>query len=264
VETNLRHQYSDMLYSIKTRRGQGYIYCLVEHQSSPDRLMAFRLFRYSLAVIQQHLDKGYKKIPLIVPLLFYHGSQSPYPYSNNWLDCFADPELARSVYGTPFPLVDITVIPDKEIKTHGAVAALELVQKHIRHKDMFELADDLAEVLNRWPLPPELFKSLMIYICEDGNSPNVAQFIEKLTCLAPRYQEDIMTIAQQLKEIGRQEGHLQGKMQGRAEGKVEGKMEGKMEEKRNIAKQLYSRGFDSDLVKGVTGLSDQQLEGLMH
>jgi predicted transposase/invertase (TIGR01784 family) len=272
VETNLRHQYSDMLYSIKTHEGKGYIYFLVEHQSSPDRFMAFRLLRYSLAVIQQHLDKGHKTIPLIVPLLFYHGRQSPYPYSNNWLDCFAEPELAGKIYNDSFPLVDITVVPDKEIMTHGAVAALELVQKHIRHKAMIELVEDLAEILNRWPLSAELFKSLMIYISQDGNSPDVGEFIDKLARLAPRYREDVMTIAQQLKEIGITEGHLQGKKQGMMEGriegkiqgKIEGKIEGKMEEKNNIAKQLFSRGLDSDLIKDVTGLTTEQLESLKH
>lgn len=42
-------QYSDMLYSMKTSEGEGYVYCLIEHQSSAVEMMAFRLLRYSMA-----------------------------------------------------------------------------------------------------------------------------------------------------------------------------------------------------------------------
>ncbi len=85
VDEKLRSRISDMLYSLRTTQGKGYIYCVIEHQSKPDKLMAFRLLRYSLAAMQQHLSQGHKTLPLVVPLLFYHGKRSPYPYSLNWL-----------------------------------------------------------------------------------------------------------------------------------------------------------------------------------
>ena len=48
IEEDLRSSYSDILYSLQTQHGAGYIYALIEHQSSPDKLMAFRLRRYML------------------------------------------------------------------------------------------------------------------------------------------------------------------------------------------------------------------------
>ncbi|MDX7527185.1 Rpn family recombination-promoting nuclease/putative transposase, partial [Enterobacter hormaechei] len=84
------------------------IYTIIEHQSSADAHMAFRLMRYAIAVMQRHLDAGHKKLPLVIPLLFYHGAASPYPYSLCWLDEFDDPESARQLYSTAFPLIDIT------------------------------------------------------------------------------------------------------------------------------------------------------------
>ena len=48
IEEDLRSSYSDILYSLQTQHGAGYIYALIEHQSSPDKLMAFRLMRYML------------------------------------------------------------------------------------------------------------------------------------------------------------------------------------------------------------------------
>lgn len=65
----MRAYYSDILYSLKTRAGNGYIYALIEHQSSPDRHMAFRLMRYAIAAMQRHLDAGHDTLPLVIPVL---------------------------------------------------------------------------------------------------------------------------------------------------------------------------------------------------
>ncbi len=136
-----------MLYSVQTKAGKGYIYTLVEHQSRPEKLMAFRLMRYAVAAMQRHLEQGNDTtLPIVIPLLFYHGTTSPYLYSTQWLDCFCDPKLAATVYQQAFPLVDITTIPDEEILTHRRVALLQLVQKHIRTRDMLELAVELANL----------------------------------------------------------------------------------------------------------------------
>ncbi len=56
VEDDLRQYFSDVLYSLKTRAGDGYIHVLIEHQSTPDKHMAFRLMRYAVAAMQRHLE----------------------------------------------------------------------------------------------------------------------------------------------------------------------------------------------------------------
>lgn len=88
VEDDLRQFFSDVLYSLKTTVGAGYIHVLIEHQSTPDKHMAFRLIRYAVAAMQRHLEAGHKKLPLVIPVLFYMGRRSPYPYSTRWLDEF--------------------------------------------------------------------------------------------------------------------------------------------------------------------------------
>lgn len=45
VEDDLRQYFSDVLYSLKTTAGDGYVHVLIEHQSSPDQHIAFRLLR---------------------------------------------------------------------------------------------------------------------------------------------------------------------------------------------------------------------------
>ncbi|CAM3370303.1 hypothetical protein SB6411_00721 [Klebsiella spallanzanii] len=72
IEDDLRPYYSDILYSLETTSGQGYVHVLIEHQSSPDKLMAFRLMRYAIAAMQRHLDTllsgTAKPLPLVPEL----------------------------------------------------------------------------------------------------------------------------------------------------------------------------------------------------
>jgi len=144
VEDDLRSYYSDVLYSLKTQKGDGYVHVLIEHQSSPDRHMAFRLMRYAVAAMQRHLDAGHNALPLVIPVLFYQGKRSPYPYSMNWLQLFSESKIATTLYSSGFPLVDLTTIPDEEIMQHRSMAALTLLQKHIRRRDLKEVLNQLA------------------------------------------------------------------------------------------------------------------------
>ena len=55
VEDDLRPYFSDILYSLETTSGHGYVHVLIEHQSSPDKHMSFHLMRYAIAAMQRHL-----------------------------------------------------------------------------------------------------------------------------------------------------------------------------------------------------------------
>ncbi|WP_074167858.1 Rpn family recombination-promoting nuclease/putative transposase [Candidatus Arsenophonus triatominarum] len=110
--------------------------------------MAWRLMRYSMAAMQKHLEAGHKELPLVFPTLFYCGEQSPHPYSTHWLDCFEDRKLAERIYTNPFKLADVTTLDDGEIMQHKRMALLELLQKHIRRRDMTELLDSIVKLLS--------------------------------------------------------------------------------------------------------------------
>ena len=209
VEDDLRQYASDILWSMKTTTGDdGYIHLLLEHQSSPDKNMAFRQLRYAVAAMQRHLEAGHKKLPLVIPVLFYHGSRSPYPFSTNWLDCFSNPEQAGKVYSTGFPLVDVTVIDDDEIMNHRRMAALTLLMKHIRQRDMMELLDRLPRVMVEW-ISPEQVRVLINYMLNAGEAP-APEFMRALAERLPQHEDELMTIAQQLEQIGIEKGLQQG------------------------------------------------------
>ncbi|MDR1661607.1 MAG: Rpn family recombination-promoting nuclease/putative transposase [Azoarcus sp.] len=239
IDPELRAAYSDILYSLETAQADGYIYCLIEHQSTPERLMAFRLMRYSILAMQSHLDKGHKTLPLVIPILFYHGQVRPYPYGVRWLECFADPDQARELYDGPFPLVDVTDIPDDEILTHKRAALFELVQKHIWQRDMLELLEPMARLSPLDWASGEQLKALLNYMLQFGDAADPRAFTEGLAQCLPGYEEDVMTIAERLRMEGLQAGRMEGLQAGRMEGLQAGRMEGES----TVLARLLSRRF---------------------
>lgn len=242
VEDDLRQYASDILWSMKTTTGDdGYIHLLIEHQSGYDKNIAFRQMRYAVAAMQRHLDAGHDKLPLVIPLQFYHGERSPYPHSTNWLHCFSNPEIACKIYTNPFPLVDVTVLDDDEIVNHRRMAALTLLMKHIRQRDMMELLDRLSLVMVE--VSDEQVRVLIHYMMNASEFLS-REFIQGLAVRLPQHEEKIMTLAETLKQEGRQEGRVK--------------------EKQDIARQLQKMGMTPEQIKQATGLSDAELKKIIH
>ena len=236
VDEDLKQHYSDILYSLKINAVKGYVYLNVEHQSTPQELMPFRMLRYKMAIMQQHLARGNKKLPAVIPMLFYHG-KGLYPYSLRLIDCFDDPEFAKEHFFDDPLAVDLNLMSDEEIYKHKKLAFLEIVQKHIFSRDLDYIADHISKLVKITQPEHDLFNSLVYYMLSKGEAANVNSVIEKLKTIED-YEEDVMNAAQQLKQQGRQEGRYE------------------------IAKNLLAEGWSLDLVKKVTQLPDLDLSEL--
>ncbi|QNU74045.1 Rpn family recombination-promoting nuclease/putative transposase (plasmid) [Klebsiella pneumoniae] len=246
IEENLRTYFADVLYSLKTTEGEGYIYTLIEHQSSPDRHMAFRLMRYSIAAMQKHLDAGHEQLPLVIPLLFSHGRGSPWPWTLNWTELFASPETARKLYTGDFPLIDVGAIDDDEIMKHRRMALLELMLKHAQTRDLAELTEHLVTVMN-WML-------------QTGDTARPEAFLQELARRSPQHEEILMTIAQRLEQKAREEGIQLGEQRGIEKGRSEGEREATL----RIARTMLQSGIDRNTVMAMTGLTEEDLQRITH
>ncbi|EAM8777548.1 Rpn family recombination-promoting nuclease/putative transposase [Salmonella enterica subsp. diarizonae] len=242
VEESLKEQYSDVLYSVKMQGTSGYIHVLIEHQSTADKKMAFRMMRYAIAAMHRLLKDENGPLPLVVPLLFYQGKTSPYPLSMSWLDMFALPELARRIYSEPFPLVDITVIPDDDIMQHRRIALLER----------------LVTLISAEYTTESQLNSLLSYMVQRGHTDQPQVFYRELANRLPQ-EESMMTLAEWFAEQGMQKGVREGML----EGKREGLQEGKTEERRNIARRMLESGMTREAVAQITTLTDDEIEQII-
>ena len=183
-----------------------------------------------------------------------------------WLAGFADPDIARRIYGEDFPLIDITSTPDDEIMRHRRVAMLELLQKHIRQRDMMDLHEQLVSLLALGYTSRRQLKTLLHYLLQAGNAADPVAFLRHLAQNVPRrpHKETLMNIAQFLEQRGHQQGLKQGLEQGLEQGLQQGIEQGEQQTAERIARAMLANGLDLSLVAKLTGLAPERLARLPH
>ena len=153
------------------------------------------------------------KLPLIIPIVFYNGKRSPYPYSSNIADMFADKDLYEKFgrIGT-FKLIDLTVIDDDEIKQHKKIAAMEFAMKHISDRDLLLKLDEIVGIIAisaKYGLGAKLIGNAMVYLAADREQQEAAVFMSDVVNKLHNYRDEIMTYREALEQKGRQECRLE-------------------------------------------------------
>lgn len=258
IDSNLKQMISDVLYKVKIKECDSYIYLLVEHQSTPDRFMAFRLLRYVCRIMGHHI-KNLKNdsLPVVVPLVFYHGRQF-YPYGTDIFELFgASRELAKSVLLQPFHLIDVNNLSDEVLTERVWSGVLTFIQKHIFERDILRYYEEIVPLLKKLMTEgaDDYIISIIQYVMNAGSIGDVQQFVRLASTLSPTFGDEVMTLAERLR--------LEGLAEGKAEGKVEGRAEGREEAATEIAKKLLTNGVDLKLVAHFTGLSTEAINSLV-
>jgi hypothetical protein len=229
VDSDLEQSHSDLIFSIETLdREPSCIYVLFEHQSADDKLMPLRLLRYMIRIwdkwIVDHLRHG-GKLPPILPVVLHNGA-------SKWS---APTEMFEMMRGEPalleqlkpflpnfrFVLEDLGVVTREEIKARKMAASSKLVMLALKfgrdpqvvevmseERDLFfELLGNEGRVLN----------VVVHYLTEvrDGDWDGFLAQLQK--GLGPEMKEVVMTVAEQLRAVGREQGREQGRAQGRVE-----------------------------------------------
>ena len=247
----LKEQITDIVYRVKMLDGSnGYLIFLIEHQSSPIKLMPFRVLKYQIAIISDHIEQHPNdKLPIVFPILYYCGVEKPYPYTINVLDLFCDYTLAEQTLTQPIHLVDVTTIPDEVIIQHKLIGLLELVQKHIKDKDLSLISATLKQIItnitNQKHVDSGLLRYIKInlyYIILLGNIERPNEFLN------------------QLEEVPMMRGKIMGTLAHKF--KDEGKEEGKLEQAKSMALKMLQDGMCCSAIAKYTGLSKEEVKNL--
>lgn len=146
--------------------------------------------------------------------------------------------------------MDITVVADDEIMQHRRIALLELVQKHIRQRDLLVWVDRLALLMVTGCANDNQMKALFNYLLQSGDSVRFHEFLQAAVARLPEQKEKLMTIAERLRE----EGHR--------EGVQAGVKKGIRQESLRIARTMLENGMDNAIIQRITGLSTEELASL--
>lgn len=172
---------ADILYSVKSKRGKR-LYALLhlEGQSSHDKYMALRVWEYHVAIVRAHLHQGYKKVPLILTFVLYHGKRT-WTSAKSVAELFDNFDLYVDVsLKMPF-LLNLTKRQIEELKKQGAASAPQLIMKGQAMGDFCDILDELWPHLERYEQNSEENMNYMATVDKHGGS----QFIDKLIKFDP-------------------------------------------------------------------------------
>jgi predicted transposase/invertase (TIGR01784 family) len=246
VDEDLRASEADFLYEIEHVSSEEpvWIYVLLEHQSTPDRWMRFRLLKYCCRIwdmsFRAHPEQ--RELRAIVPLVFYQGEHS-WSYSSEFADLFA--ESVREWPGVPHfshELIDQSGMRPGEVQGELKAQLMQLLLMAAYHPS-FAWMEQVARLLG---LLSSLASSgginyvriFVLYILAT-QEPEVAQsFREVLRRHAPDVGDDLMTYAQELLEKGR------------------------LEERVKMIEGFLQVGVEWSVIERATGVNEAQFQAL--
>lgn len=270
----------DLLYQTTIAGYEAYLFLLIEHQSTPDPLMPFRMLKYTCNVMDEYLQTGTQKcLPFIYPLVIYHG-QRAYPYSTDIKDLVDAPkDIVKRYFLQPFQLLDLGQIDDTILKQHTWTGVMEMALKHIYARDILPHLRDMMKLFRRLEQSGgrDFVEIVLEYMLSRGELSSKKEFFNLLnTELTPSTGGNLMTFAEQMREEGRQEVRAETqafveqlkaevRQEARAEVRTFGeqlKEEGRQEVKLEVAKHLLSEGAQSVFISKITGLPLAKIEKL--
>ena len=239
---------ADVVYKIKNKN----VFILIEHQSSVDYKMSYRIMRYKYAIIESVIDKKRLKeksyrIPMVIPVVLYTGKrkwkrllindieEKVEGYAENWLE---------------YTLIDVNKFSKEQLLADNLIITKAMLIEKSKNKE--ELYRNIEEVINiqkeKKAFDNLQLEKLITYELSETEDKNIMhEFIEKIRDIEG--SEEIMTNASRIinREIRKQ--RKAGLEQGFKQGTIQ------------IAKKLKREMSIKDISR-ITGLTEQEIENL--
>ncbi|SHF12553.1 Rpn family recombination-promoting nuclease/putative transposase [Caloramator proteoclasticus] len=228
INEQLKEVYSDMLFKAKINNYEGYIYFLFEHKSYVSRQTALQLLRYVVEIWDMNIKKeGVGKLPVIIPLVIYHGNER-WNIRNDLgtiIEGYEElkEEVKRYIPNFEYLLYDLSSYEDEDIKGQVLLRIMISALRDITIKDakgmidaVIKVASCLAELQDK-QTGLQYFETYLRYIFSTDKGMTKQDFesikrgVEKILVEGSEYT---MTLADIFREEGREEGIKKGIKEG--------------------------------------------------
>lgn len=228
INKELEESFSDLLFKVDICNKEGYLYLLFEHKSYLDKGISFQLLKYMVEIWEAKRDKEHaKELPIIIPLVIYHGQQNWNIPSSlgellNGYDELPEP-LKVYVPNFDFLLYDISSYSDEEIKGTAQLKILltlfrdlKTENKEKRDQAIYRSLHYLNELENKQTAVGYL-ETVLRYIftvAKDFTKKEMEQMIHEIETTQPEGSDVVMTLADILRQEGMEQGIEKGLEQG--------------------------------------------------
>ena len=227
VTPELRQRHTDLLFRTTFDQRDAYVYVLIEHQRTPDPLMAYRMAGYQSRIWDRYLSdpphgSAPHELPLIVPVVIYQGRDRWNAPTDLGGLLDIDDDTADALGGLlprmRYLLDDLTALDDDALRARPLTPAARLAFAALRNGPgsadvtvwLGDWRDDIAALSDR------ILALIVTYLWWVSETP--PESLRKFaTTVGHHTEEVIMTTAEQLRAEGRVEGRVEGKAEGKAE-----------------------------------------------
>ena len=285
IVDTLQETVSDLVFTVPYRDpSQGdelTIYILLEHQSTTDRMMGYRLLSYMCQIwhtqLKQLADIGmqpsHQRLRPILPIVFYTGERIwKAPVTLN-----AVMDVPEQM--TPFvPSFETLFLGVKQVDTdeltqtdHPFAWLMTVLQKEQEDENVLQRTLEIAltQLDTLKTENPTLHQNAMMYLSlivrcrrDENEQPQLLRMINTHT-ENEEVERTIMTGIEALIQEGReafiQQGKAEGKAEGLEQGKAEGLEQGRIYEKRTAVLKLVKHRFadiSDSILNEISGIDD--------
>jgi predicted transposase/invertase (TIGR01784 family) len=229
VDEALRWRHSDVLFTAPLDGHDAFVYVLIEHQSSDDPLMAFRMLRYITRIWDQYAREhpGTRRLPAVIPLVVYQGPDrwtSPVQLLDV-IDLDPDGQQAVQAYLPRFGFLldDLSRISEDQLLNRKVTPIARVTLLALKTAPgnpqitalLWRWEDQLRAVLDQ-PGGGEAFLAILTYIQHVSETPG-GELHDLAASLGPDAEEAYVTTAEMLRAEGEARGEARGKARGKAE-----------------------------------------------
>ncbi len=250
---------ADVVYKIKDKN----VFILIEHQSSVDLKMAYRIRCYKNAIIEESVDKkklrekNYK-IPKVIAIVLYTGRRE-------WQNLLiSDIEEKIEEYIEPeneYTLVDSNKFSKEELLEDTLMTSKAmLIEKSKNTEELYQNIEDVIEnqkeknALNKI----QLEKLVQYELAETKDEKMIKGFIEKIR--NAKGEDEIMTNASRIinNEMRKQ------RKAGIEEGKAEGRAIGRKENQEKVIRRLKLMNLSTQQIAKAVELEIKEVEKILN
>ena len=249
VTKEYKSKYSDVVYKIKNEN----IYLLVEHQSSIDYSMPFRMLTYCYEIMRDAIDKTRLKdkdykLPIVVPILLYTGNRKwKVP---DYIHTILSKGISYIGISMRYEIIDTNNYSKEQLLTSNSMVGFVMQAEKSKTQEEFEEA--IKTMLINKPNEKEKVIRIVKYVYKDRIDEKELIKISK-NIKDGEVEEVMTTIRTRLAQNERKKFR-------------EGIRQGIEQERRNIttliAKKLLEKGNTVEEVIDITGLTKEEVEEL--
>ena len=256
ITSKYQDRESDIIYKIKDKN----IFFLIEHQSTIDYSIAYRMMEYSIEIMRVIIDKKESKrksykYPLIIPIIIYTGEEK-------WDAKLSMQEIKEEAKWyeekEEISLVDVNKYSKKELlQEDNILSKVMLLEKSKNTVEFIKNVEEILKASNNQNL--EKIKDIIRYkaegIIEQEKLETILNKVKK--------EEKTMTLAERIHENEKKERleiRLQAMREGEIKGEIRGEKRGKIKGKLETIRRMLGLNLDDKIIQEVTKANKREIE----